>query len=112
MYIGQNSVGSTKTHCGLDGLGFEIMEVRFSVPIQTGPGAHPASCAVSARFFLWVKQAGHRHCASYRSSSAVPPLPLCAFMTYYRVDFNLYSLCRRLGGPQRRIKPEIAHPIP
>jgi len=33
--------------------------VRFSAPVQSGPGAHPASCAMGIRSFLGVKQPGH-----------------------------------------------------
>ena len=32
---------------------------RFSTPVQTGPGAHPASYTMSAGSFLGVKQRGH-----------------------------------------------------
>jgi len=28
---------------------------RFSAPVQTGPGAHPASCTMGTGFFLGVK---------------------------------------------------------
>ena len=28
---------------------------RFSAPVQTGPGAHPASCTIGTGFFLGVK---------------------------------------------------------
>jgi hypothetical protein len=28
---------------------------RFSTPVQTGPGAHPASCTMGTEFFLGVK---------------------------------------------------------
>jgi len=28
---------------------------RFSAPVQTGPGAHPASCTMGTRSFLGVK---------------------------------------------------------
>jgi len=31
---------------------------RFSAPVQTGPGPHPASYAVSTRSFPMVKQPG------------------------------------------------------
>ena len=35
-----------------DGLGIESRwEARFSVPIQTGPGAHPASCTMDTGSF-------------------------------------------------------------
>ena len=31
------------------------MEARFSAPVQTGPGAHPASCTMGTVSFLGVK---------------------------------------------------------
>ena len=32
------------------------MGARFSVPVQTGPGAHPASCTMGTGSFLGVKR--------------------------------------------------------
>jgi hypothetical protein len=32
-----------------------ITDSRFSAPVQTGPGAHPASCRMGTRSFLGVK---------------------------------------------------------
>jgi hypothetical protein len=31
---------------------------RFSAPVQTGPGAHPASCTMGTELFLRVKRPG------------------------------------------------------
>ena len=31
---------------------------RFFTPVQTGPGAHPASCTMGAGSFLGVKRPG------------------------------------------------------
>jgi len=31
------------------------VEARFSAPVQTGPGAHPASCTIGTGIFLGVK---------------------------------------------------------
>jgi hypothetical protein len=31
---------------------------RFSAPVETGPGAHPASHTISTRSFPWVKWPG------------------------------------------------------
>jgi len=45
------------THYGLDGLGIESQwRARFSAPLQTGPGAHPASYTMGNRSFPGVKQ--------------------------------------------------------
>jgi len=54
--IGQGSVVSIATGYGLDGPGIESRWVaRFSAPVQTGPGAHPASCTVGTGSFPGVK---------------------------------------------------------
>ena len=46
-----NSV-SIATGYGLDGPGIETRwGMRFSAPVQTGPGAHPASCTMGTGFF-------------------------------------------------------------
>jgi hypothetical protein len=40
----RDSVGRVATRYGLDGPGIEFRRgARFSVPVQTGPGTHPAS---------------------------------------------------------------------
>jgi hypothetical protein len=51
-----SSVGIA-TDYGLDGLGIESpWGARFSAPVQTGPGAHPASCTMGIGSFLWGKE--------------------------------------------------------
>jgi len=35
------------------------LEARYSTPVQTGPGAHPASYTMGTGFFLGVKRPGH-----------------------------------------------------
>jgi len=50
-----SSVGIA-TDCGLDGLGIESWwEARFSAPVQTGPGVHPAFCTMGTASFPGVK---------------------------------------------------------
>jgi hypothetical protein len=50
-----NSVGIA-TGYGLDGPGIESRcGTRFSAPVQTGPGAQPASCAMGTGSFPGVK---------------------------------------------------------
>jgi hypothetical protein len=40
----------------LEGTGVEFwLEVRFSAPVQTGPGAHTAFCTMGTGFFLGAK---------------------------------------------------------
>jgi hypothetical protein len=48
--VGWNSIVSIVTHYRLDDPG------TFSAPIQTGPGAHPASYTVGTWSFLGVKR--------------------------------------------------------
>jgi hypothetical protein len=44
---GRDSVGGTASRWWLDALGIESRwEARFSAPVQTGPGVHPASCTM------------------------------------------------------------------
>ena len=53
--LGQCGTGSSvgiATGFGLDGLGIESQwGARFSAPVQTGPGAHSASCTLGTRSF-------------------------------------------------------------
>ena len=53
---GLGSIVSIVTGYRLDGPGIESRwGVRFSAPVQTGPGAHPASCTVGTGSFPGVK---------------------------------------------------------
>jgi hypothetical protein len=55
-----SSVGIA-TDYGLDGPGIEKkipVEARFFARVQTGPGAHPASCTMGTGFFPGVKRPG------------------------------------------------------
>jgi len=46
------SVVGIAAGCGLDGPGIECRwGARFSAPVQTGPGAHPASCTMGTGVF-------------------------------------------------------------
>jgi len=54
--IGRDSSVGIATSYGLDGPGIESRwEARFSAPVQTGPGAHPASCTLGTWSFTGVK---------------------------------------------------------
>ena len=58
--MGHDSAVGIATRYGLDGLGIETQwGPRFSAPIQTGPGAHPASSTLGTESFLGVMQPGH-----------------------------------------------------
>ena len=53
---GPGSVVGIATSYGLDGPGIESRRGgRFSEPVQTGPMAHPASCAMGTESFTGVK---------------------------------------------------------
>jgi hypothetical protein len=43
---------------GLDGPGSNLGGARFSVPVQTGPGAHPDSNTIGTESFPGVKRPG------------------------------------------------------
>jgi hypothetical protein len=54
---GPVSVVGIATGYGLDGPGIESRwGARFSAPVQTDPGAHPASCTMGTGAFLDVKR--------------------------------------------------------
>jgi len=53
------STVSIATRYGLDGPGIEFRwGARFSAPVQTGPGAHPASYTMGTGSFPGVKRPG------------------------------------------------------
>jgi len=57
--VGRNSTVGIATRYGLDGLGIESRwGTRFSVPVQTGPRAHPASYTMGIGCFSRGKPAG------------------------------------------------------
>ena len=75
------------TRYGLDGPGDRIpVGKRFSPPVQTGPGAHPASCTMGTGSFPGVKRPEH---------GADHPLPPKR-RGHERVELYLYSP----SGPQ------------
>jgi hypothetical protein len=71
---------------------------RFSAPVQTGPGANPASCTMGTGSFPGVKRPGRGVDHPPQSSaegkervelySTLPLLPLWAFMACSRVNFT------------------------
>ena len=55
---GPGSVNGIATGYGLDGPRIESRwGARFFAPIQTGPGAHPASCTMGTGFFQGLRAA-------------------------------------------------------
>ena len=60
--MGRDSSVGTATRYGLDGPGIESRwGARFSAPVQTGPGAHPATSTIGTWFFPGDKTAGAWH---------------------------------------------------
>jgi len=58
MCVPGSAVGIA-TGYGLDGPGIESRwGARFSIPVQTGHGAHPASCTMGTVSFPGVEAAG------------------------------------------------------
>jgi hypothetical protein len=56
MKVGRCSSVGIATDYGLDGLGIESRwGAKFSAPVQTVPGSHPASCTMGTGFFPGVK---------------------------------------------------------
>ena len=58
--MGEDGVVAISAHYRLDSLGIESWwAVRFSTPVQTGPGAYPVSCTMGTKSYLGVKQPWH-----------------------------------------------------
>jgi hypothetical protein len=92
--VGHDSSVGIATSYGLDDPGIELIPVgsRFSAPVQTGPGAHPASCTVGTGSFPGVKRPGRGVDHPPSSSAEVKErveLYLWAFMACSRVNFTL-----------------------
>jgi hypothetical protein len=68
---------------------------RVTVPVQTGPGAHPASCTMGTWSLSWVKRPGrgvdHPPTSSAKVKERVelylPLFPIWAFVTCSSVNF-------------------------
>ena len=81
-----NSVGIA-TRYRSDGPGIESRwGARFSVLVQTDPGAHPASYGMGTRPFPWVKPQGR----------GVDHQPLSSAEVKERAELYLYSPCGTL----------------
>ena len=105
---GPGSVVGIATGYRLDGQGIESRwRVRFSAPVQTGPGAHPASCNMGSGFFPAVKSGRGVKLTSHPllfpwswKGRAIPLLPLWAVRPVQslsactRVHFTFLTLLR------------------
>ena len=79
---GRDSAVGVVTHYGLDGPGIESQwGARFSAPVQTGPGAYPASSTMDTGSFPRVKRPGR--------GADNPPSSKCRGQE--RVGMYLYS---------------------
>ena len=71
-YVDRDSSVGIATGYGLDGPGIESRwEARISAPVQTGPGAHPAFCAIGTGSFPGNKEQRERDADPSPPSSAV-----------------------------------------
>jgi len=84
------------------------VEARFSAPVQTGLGVHPASCTIGTGSFPGLKRPGRDADPSpivvqwSRKSRAIPLLPLWAVrplqsLSVCTVELYLYSPCGPYG---------------
>jgi hypothetical protein len=85
--VDHNSVVEIVPCYGPDGLKIESWwGARFSVPTQTGPGAHSASCIMGTEsLLLGVKRPWHG--IEYPPQSSTE-----AFLAYYRLNFAILPL--------------------
>jgi len=85
-FSGPGSSVGIATGYGLDGPGIESRwGAKFSAPVQTSPGAHPASCTMDTGSFPGVKRGRNVTLIPYplpvpwtRKSRGIPLLPLRA----------------------------------
>ena len=90
---------------------------RFSAPVQTGPGAHLASCTMGTGSFAGVKRPGRGadlpptiQVPRSRKSGAIPLLPLWAFMACYGSTLLYCNMCTvidRVRGTDGIIRKKI-----
>ena len=95
------------TRYGLDDLGIESRcGPRFSAPVQTDPGAHPASCTMGTGSFLGVKWPGrgveppqpHLQCRGLKLGGAIPLPSIRAVVVYKGGTFTFIYYCASLEG--------------
>jgi hypothetical protein len=76
------------TGYGLDGPGIESrLGARFSAPVQTGPGAHPASCTMGTGSFPGVESG---------RGVTLTPHPLLVQRSKIRVELAIPLLSLRI----------------
>ena len=84
-----------------------LLGARFSLPVQTGPEAHPTSCTMGAGSFPGVKlsERGVNHPPPFRAKVKERVelyflLPFSTFMACSRVTFTFYIICPCLPTPE------------
>ena len=93
--VGRDSSVGAATHHGLDGPGIESRcAARFSAPVHTSSGAHPASYTIGTGSLPGVKRPGRDADHAPQSSTKVKErvvlyifFPLWAFLACSRVNF-------------------------
>ena len=91
---GSGRVVGIATGYGLGSPGIESRRgTRFSAPVQTGPGAHPASCTMGTGSFPGVKSGRGVTLTPHpllvsgsRKSTAIPLLPLWAIQRLHSLS--------------------------
>jgi hypothetical protein len=113
------------TGYGLDGPGIESRwGARFSAPVQTGPGAHPASCTMGTGSFLGVKSGWGLTLTPHpllvpwsRKGRTIPLFPLWAVRPVQslsastRVDFTFFLLIDKCGCTWKEYLVIIESPL-
>ena len=83
FFRGPGSSIGIATGYGLDGPGIESRwEARFSAPVQTDPGAYPASCTMGTASFPGGKK---------RPGRDADPSPTSSAVGHERVELYLHS---------------------
>jgi len=97
--VGRYSSVGIATGYGLDGPRIEFRwRARFSVPVQTGPGAHPATYAMGSGSLSGIKRPGRRvyqqhHLAKrLKKEWSYISTPLNEFVTTSRVTLAIFPL--------------------
>ena len=107
VYCGPGSSVGIATGYGLNGPGIESRRgAGFSAPVQTGRGAHPASCTMGTESFPGVKSGQgvtltlHSLLVPWSRKTRAKPLfalwavqPVQSRSAFTRVHFNLTFLC-------------------
>jgi len=99
LYKGRDNAVGIVACCGVDGSGIESQwGARFSAPVHTSHGAHPASYRMGTGTFPGVKQPGgdvdgppHLE-LRLKKEYSYTTTPLWAFIVYFRVKLYLYFL--------------------